>query len=378
MRVMILGAWGYLGWPTCMRMSMNGHEVIAVDNYYKKGIEKNKNVHPLRSPKSLEKRCKLWKEVSGREIEHYKLDVCSPEFHNFVFVQKPDVIIHYAEQPSAPYSMTCRNTCIDTFQNNIIGTLNILWAIKDTDIHLIKLGTMGEYGTPGIHIEEGWVEILDNYFGIERKARLPFPKQPGSFYHASKVADSVNLELVCRIWDLSVTDLNQGVVYGTGTRETRMNDGLFTSFHYDSILGTALNRFIAQAIVERPITVYGEGKQKRGWLHIEDTLQCVNLAMLNPPKNGEFRVLNQFSEIFTVLELAEKVHTFLGGEINHVDNPRVELEDHYYSASNNGLLNLGFNPRRLDSQTILNMAEDIRRFKERIREHDLFIKIDWR
>src|SRR5206468_4652351 len=217
----------------------------------------------------------------------------------------PDTIIHYGEQPSAPWSMQSVDHCVITQQFNVVGTLKLLWAMRDhvPDAHLVKLGTMGEYGTPNIDIEEGFIEIEHN----GRKDRLPFPKQPGSFYHLSKVHDSHNIHFVCRIWGLRATDLNQGVVYGSGTPETDMHTELRTRFDYDDIWGTVLNRFCSQAAVGYPLTVYGQGGQTRGLLDIRDTVRCVELACLNAPERGEFRVFNQFTEQFSVRELAERI-----------------------------------------------------------------------
>jgi UDP-sulfoquinovose synthase len=353
-----------------MRMAMLGHDVIAVDNYYKVKLMKQENLHPLRKIPLMHQRVSDFEEVSGRQMEYGLVNVNSDIIIGYIKELQPDVIIHYAEQPSAPYSMIDRNTCIDTYINNVVGTLNILWAIRGTDTHLIKLGTMGEYGTPSIHIPEGWLEVDGS--------KLPFPKLPGSFYHASKVADSVNLEFACRAWDVRCTDLNQGIVYGSSTKETRLHDHLFTAFYYDAVFGTALNRFIAQAVCEKPITVYGKGGQTRGWLHIEDTLQCVEIAMNNPPKPGEFKVRNQFTEIFSVMEIAEKVKAALGGEIQYVINPRVEKEKHFYSASNQSFLDQGLKPRLLALDEIVKIANEVAHYKEHVRTNDLFIRVDWK
>ena len=386
MKVMVLGANGYLGWPTCMRMAKLGHDVIAIDSYYKEKVMDRENLHPLRKIPKLHTRVHKFEDVTGKLMEFAIFDIREEVVIGYIKEAKPDVIIHFAEQPSAPYSMIDHHTCLETYLNNITGTLNIMWAIRGTDTHLIKLGTMGEYGTPGVHIPEGWIDIQEGgedlpYYKYNphiKKAKLPFPKLPGSFYHASKVADSVNLEFGCRAWDLSVTDLNQGIVYGTGTKETRMHDGLFTAFHYDSIFGTALNRFIAQAVTDRPITVYGEGGQTRGWLNIEDTLQCIQIAMENPPAKGEFKVRNQFTEIFSVMELAEMVRNTLGGSIQFVANPRVEQEQHYYSASNQSFLDQGLEPIKLAPKDIDFMAGEVSKYAKQIRQDDLFIRVDWR
>ena len=248
----------------------------------------------------------------------------------------PEAVVHYGEQPSAPYSMISRRHAVNTQQTNVIGTLNLLFSLRDRvpDCHLVKLGTMGEYGTPNIDIEEGFIEI--HHKG--RNDTLPYPKLPGSIYHLSKVHDSHNIHFACRIWGLRATDLNQGVVYGIETDETALDERLCTRFDYDEIFGTALNRFCVQAVIGHPLTVYGKGGQTRGFLNIRDTLQCVELAVTNPARRGEFRVFNQFTEQFTVMELAElaqRAAEQVGLEvaIENFPNPRVELEEHYYNAA---------------------------------------------
>lgn len=376
MKIIVLGADGYLGWPTCMRLAKLGHEIVAVDNYYKRHTMKRENLKPLRKPGFLFNRVETFKQITNISIQDILANVKEEGIIKIIKSDKPDAIIHYAEQPSAPYSMIDKYTCIETFTNNIIGTLNILWAIRGTDIHLIKLGTMGEYGTPGIHIDEGWLEVYNEE--TLKYVDLPFPKLPGSFYHASKVADSVNLEFACRAWDICCTDLNQGIVYGIHTDETKLHDSLFTTFHYDSIFGTALNRFITQAVCEQPITVYGQGGQTRGWLNIEDTLQCIEIALNNPAKKGQFKVRNQFTEIFSVTELAEMVKSTLGGAIQTVSNPRVEQEKHYYSASNQSFLDQGLEPKKLTSQIIEEIAMEVEAHRLTIRKNNLFHRVDWR
>ena len=244
--------------------------------------------------------------MSGREIVPFVGNIEDGEFLDRVVAETlPEAVVHYGEQPSAPYSMISRRHAVETQYTNVIGTLNLLFSMRDRvpDCHLVKLGTMGEYGTPNIDIEEGFIEI-------EHKGRsdtLPFPKLPGSLYHLSKVHDSHNIHFACRIWGLRATDLNQGVVYGIETDETALDERLLTRFDYDEIFGTALNRFCVQAVIGHPLTVYGKGGQTRGFLNIRDTLQCVELAVNNPAELGDFRVFNQFTEQFTVGELAERV-----------------------------------------------------------------------
>src|SRR5438874_6121903 len=307
MRILILGGDGYLGWPTAMHFSQAGHEVHVVDNYLRRRAHEEAGTDSLPPIlDSLPARAKVWNEVSGKEIgvtegDITKWEVVEPLFRDF----QPEAIVHYGEMPSAPYSHKSREHAVFTQYNNVVGTLNVLWAMQELapDAHLVKLGTMGEYGTPGIDIEEGFIEITHH----GRTDTLPYPKQPGSFYHLSKVHDSHNIAFCCRIWGLRATDLNQGVVYGVHTDETQLDERLLTRFDYDEHFGTALNRFCVQAVIGHPLTVYGSGGQTRGFLNIRDTVQCVELAVDNPAARGEYRVFNQFTEQFHVLELADLV-----------------------------------------------------------------------
>jgi UDP-sulfoquinovose synthase len=290
---------------------------------------------------------------------------------------RPDTIVHFAEQRSAPYSMVDRQHAVYTQVNNVVGTLNLLYAIADTDpsIHLVKLGTMGEYGTPNIDIEEGYIEITHR----GRTDVLPFPKQPGSFYHLSKVHDSHNIAFCCRVWGLRATDLNQGVVYGQSTPETLLHPELATRFDYDAIFGTVLNRFVIQAAAGQPLTVYGKGGQTRGFLDIRDTLACVELAINTPAAPGEFRVFNQFTESFSVNELAEKVSVAVGGaDIVHLEDPRVELEEHYYRAAHTKLLDLGLLPFLLDDHLLSDLLSLARAHVDRIELSALEPQVKWR
>src|SRR5688500_7975549 len=304
MRILILGGDGYLGWPTVMLFSARGHEVSVVDNFSRRRWHTENGTDSLTPIASLDDRVDAWREKSGSSIRTFVGAMEDAEFVDHVIAAtSPEAIVHYAEQPSAPYSMRSREAAVETQYTNVIGTLNLLFAIRDQvpDAHLVKLGTMGEYGTPNIDIEEGFIEIEHK----GRKDTLPFPKLPGSLYHLSKVHDSHNIHFACRIWGLAATDLNQGVVYGIQTPETDLDERLCTRFDYDEVFGTALNRFCVQAVIGHSLTVYGRGGQTRGFLNIRDTLQCVELAVTNPAQRAEFRVFNQFTEQFTVMELAE-------------------------------------------------------------------------
>lgn len=381
MKILILGGDGYLGWPTAMYLSRCGHAVAVVDNFAKRRWEMELNVEPLVPINTLHDRVSAWQEVGGEQIELFVGDL-----RNYGVVEgildkfRPDAIVHYGEQPSAPYSMIDQNRAVFTQVNNVTGTLNVLWAIRKIvpECHLVKLGTMGEYGTPNIDIEEGFIEI-------EHKGRrdvLPFPCQPGSFYHLSKVHDSHNMRFACRVWKLAATDLHQGVVYGIETDETKLDDRLATSFHYDEVFGTALNRFCVQAVAGIPISVYGSGGQKRGFLNLRDTLRCVELAIANPAKAGEYRVFNQFTETFSIAELAELVVSQarkLGilAAIEALENPRVELEEHYYNPAHTKLLALGLQPHLLSDVLINSVLERIQTCRSRIKRDIVMPRIKW-
>ncbi len=381
MRILVLGGDGYLGWPTAMYLSTRGHEVAVLDNFAKRRWEMELNVEPLIPIHTLQDRAKAWKEVSGKDLEVFVGDLRNFETVRSVLESvRPEAIVHYGEQPSAPYSMMDHNRAAFTQINNIIGTLNLLWALRDyaPDCHLVKLGTMGEYGTPNIDIEEGFIEI--EYKG--RKDVLPYPKQAGSFYHLTKVHDSHNILFACRVWKLRSTDLNQGVVYGIQTEETVLDPRLATSFHYDEVFGTALNRFCVQAVAGIALTVYGKGHQLRGFLNIRDTLRCVELSILNPPKAGEYRVFNQFTETFTVTQLAELVKSEgeklgLKVSIGPLENPRVEAEEHYYNPTHRKLVDLGLVPHLLSDVLVDSMLKEIQAHASRIKKDIILPRVRW-
>lgn len=381
MRVLILGGDGYLGWPTAMRFSAKGHEVTVVDNFARRGWVEKGGSDSLTPIATLEQRIEAWNDVSGKEISAHVGDIADWEFLDGVIAEfDPEAIIHYGEQPSAPYSMASRENAVETQQKNVIGNLNLLWSMRERvpGAHLVKLGTMGEYGTPKIDIEEGFIEIEHK----GRKDTLPFPKQPGSLYHCSKVHDSTNIHFATRIWGLSATDLNQGVVYGIETEETALDERLLTRFDYDEMFGTVLNRFCVQAVIGQPLTVYGAGGQTRGFLNIRDTLRCVELAVENPAEAGEMRVFNQFTERFSVAELAELVKTAAGEngtevEIRAIENPRVEAEDHYYNPVHTKLIDLGLEPHPLGDELVRSVLATIERHKERIVETAIPPRTRW-
>jgi UDP-sulfoquinovose synthase len=382
MRILILGGDGYLGWPTAMRFSARGHEVSVVDNFSRRRWHHEQSTDSLTPIRPLAERIDAWHDVSGREIVPFVGDIEDGEFLDRVVSETlPEAVIHYGEQPSAPYSMISRRHAVKTQHTNVIGTLNLLFAIRDRcpSCHLVKLGTMGEYGTPNIDIEEGFIEIEHK----GRKDVLPYPKLPGSIYHLSKVHDSHNIHFACRIWGLRATDLNQGVVYGIETDETALDERLATRFDYDEVFGTALNRFCTQAVIGHPLTVYGKGGQTRGFLNIRDTLQCVELAVAHPASQGDFRVFNQFTEQFTVSELAELVRG-AGGELGYsvevqsFPNPRIEAEEHYYNATNTKLRDLGLEPHHLGAELVQSMLKTIERYRDRVIERAIAPRTRWK
>jgi UDP-sulfoquinovose synthase len=382
MRIAVLGGDGYCGWATALYLSKQGHQVAIVDNFVRRQWDFDLGVQTLTPIRSLHERLKVWKDLTGKTIETFVGDMT-----DYVFLSahlrdfEPDTVIHFAEQRSAPYSMIDREHATFTQVNNLVGTLNLLFALREfrSDCHLVKLGTMGEYGTPNIDIEEGYIRIEHN----GRSDNLPFPKQPGSFYHLSKVHDTHNIHFCCKAWGLRATDLNQGVVYGSMTDETALDEALINRFDYDEIFGTALNRFCIEAAAGHPITVYGKGGQTRGFLDIRDTIRCVEIACLNPADPGEFRVFNQFTEQFSVLELAQMVQGAakklgLKAEIDHLPDPRVEAETHYYNAKHSKLIDLGLQPHLLSDSLLDSMIGIALKYSDRIDPSVFMPNVNWR
>ncbi|HTT87811.1 MAG TPA: NAD-dependent epimerase/dehydratase family protein, partial [Acidimicrobiales bacterium] len=359
--------------------SRRGHDVGVVDNFVRRQYDHEMGVDSLVPISQLQRRVQVWEEVSGLRLDTFIGDLTDPVFvDNMISRFEPEAIVHFAEQRSAPYSMIDRQHAVYTQVNNVAGTLNLLYAIaeRDPSIHLVKLGTMGEYGTPNIDIEEGFIEITHK----GRTDVLPYPKQPGSFYHLSKVHDSHNIQFACRIWGLRATDLNQGIVYGQETGETVLHPDLATRFDYDGIFGTVLNRFCVQAVVGHPLTVYGKGGQTRGMLDIRDTLACVELALTNPAAEGEYRVFNQFTESFSVSQMASLVaETYPGAvRIEHVEDPRVEKQEHYYRAAHTKLLDLGLVPHLLEAPTIQSLLAVVDRHRDRVDFDAIRPSVQWR
>jgi UDP-sulfoquinovose synthase len=382
MRISVLGGDGYCGWATALYLSKQGHTVSIVDNFARRQWDHELGVETLTPIRSLSERLRVWKTLTGGDIELISGDITEYEvLAGLMRDVKPDAIVHFAEQRAAPYSMIDRQHAVFTQVNNVVGTLNLLFAIREfaPDCHLVKLGTMGEYGTPNIDIEEGYIEIEHN----GRRDLLPYPKQPGSFYHLSKVHDSHNIAFTCRIWGIRATDLHQGVVYGTITDEVALDERLINRFDYDEVFGTVLNRFCVEAAVEYPLTVYGKGGQTRGYIDIRDTVRCIELACLNPADRGECRVYNQFTEQFSVLELAHLVQhaaSRLGLKvtIDHLPDPRVEKEEHYYNARHSKLVDLGLEPHLLSESLVDSLLNIAQRYRDRIDQTMFLPRVNWR
>jgi len=385
-RLLVLGADGYLGFPVSLYFASHGWSVHAVDNLSKRHIENIEEVSPLIKLIPFKDRFAEWNDNFAKDdsqkIKSYIIDIATNNRQLYKLFEdvQPDAIIHFAEQPSAPYSMKGRSEAVSTQINNITGTLNLIFAIKkfNPSCHLVKLGTMGEYGTPNIDIEEGWIDINHK----ERSDRVLFPKKPGSFYHLSKVHDSNNLEYSCRTWGLKITDLNQGIVYGSHTELTK-NSNLHTSFHYDSIFGTAINRFISQALSNNPITIYGGGNQTRAYLHIDDVIKCIEIALNNPAEQGEFKVRNQFTEFKSINDLAYIINDAFSEmgyspTIKNIDNPRVEEEIHYYNPTNRSFLDLGLKPKQINKELIIDIANYLKPFSKDIKKYSLTPNIKWK
>ncbi|MFC1858081.1 NAD-dependent epimerase/dehydratase family protein [Thermodesulfobacteriota bacterium] len=394
MHILILGGDGYLGWPTALYFSQRGYDVTVADNYFRRNTCEDLDISILYPVPALVERAQIWHQHTGREIKVIIAELTDPEFMRSLFngdvkytwaINKkftgiPETVVHYAEQPSAPYSLINYKYANFTITNNLLVTNNLMFAVRDLarETHIIKLGTMGEYGTPDIDIEEGWI-------GIDHKGRKDtflFPRQASSLYHTTKIMDTDLLWFGVRMWNLCVTDLMQGPVYGIETEESNIDERLWTIFNYDEIFGTVLNRFVVQAATDFPLTVYGKGGQTRGYLNIKDTLQCVHMAAKTPAGAGELRIFNQIMETFSVNELAaqvQRVAKTLGYDVqvNHLENPRKEAEEHYYNPAYQGLIDIGVQPHYLTDDVIKKMFAMVAKFKNNIRKDIIFRGVKW-
>ncbi len=381
MNVLILGGDGYLGWPLAMHLAARGDDVTVVDNSMRRQLMERHATKSLFQVPSLEAQCRIFASLTGRSIRHVAGDLREwSTWQQAVALSKPDAIVHFAELPSAPFSMLDRESGMLTLTNNLTVTGNLIHAVHELapQAHIIKLGTMGEYGTPNIDIEEGWIEIEHK----GRRDTFLYPRQAGSNYHTTKIMDTDYLWFYVRAWKLAVTDLMQGPVYGIFTEQTRLDDRLLPQFAYDEIFGTVINRFVVQAVLGMPLTVYGKGGQTRGYLNIVDTLQCVTLAIDNPARHGEMRIFNQFVETFSVNELADRVvdaARSLGMEasIQTLLNPRIEKEEHYYNPAHRGLRELGLHPHHLSRTVLTEMIEAVAKVKDNIRRETIVPQVKW-
>src|SRR5579875_2706671 len=380
MKILILGMDGYIGWSLALRQLRLGNEVCGVDNFSRRKAVEEMGSWSAVPILPMQKRLEILKKEHGGKVSFHEGDLVDQKFTDDVIKTfKPDTIVHLAEQPSAPYSMIDQNHAVYTQSNNVVGTLNVLYSQKNhvPRAHLIKLGTMGEYGYGNdIDITEGFMEI--EFRG--KKTVIPYPRMAGSWYHWSKVHDSNNIMFACKLWNLTSTDIMQGIVYGTRIREME-DEPKMTRFDFDEVFGTVINRYCSQAVIGHPLTVYGQGGQTRGFLALEDSIQCITILINNPPDPGEYRVVNQFDEQYRVSELADRVKRIgdkkgLGVEIKRVENPRLEKEEHYYKADHEHLKKLGFKPTRHIDDEINIMLDDLAVFKERIQaKKDSIIKI---
>lgn len=373
LKVLITGMDGYLGWVLAQYLASRGHEVGGVDNFSRRAWVSEMQSQSALPIASMAQRLEAYEERWAYRPYFQEGDLRDWDFVLQVFQEfQPSAVVHLGECPSAPFSMIDVHHTTFVQQNNVIGTLHLLYAMRDIspNAHLVKLGTMGEYGTPDIDIPEGFFDV--EYRG--RQDRLPFPRQAGSWYHWSKVHDSNNVSFACRIWGLRATDIMQGVVYGTRVDEMEGDARLLTRFDFDQSFGTVINRFCCQAVIGQPITPFGKGHQKRGFLPLRDSMQCLTLTIENPPASGEYRVFNQFENAYSVSELAETVRdvadTFgLEAQIRAVENPRLEAEEHYYNPDHQHLLELGYQPTRDMKAELSLMFDDLLSHRDRIITH---------
>ena len=373
MRVFIAGIDGYLGWPLAIYLSAHGHQVAGADLLLRRQWVAEVGGISALPIASREERLLAYEEAFGRPLDFRVGDLTDFDFVKDLFQEfQPDAVVHLGQMPSAPYSMIDQAHCVWTQQNNVVNNLNLLWAIKEVapDAHLVKLGTMGEYGTPNVDIPEGFFEL--EFRG--RKDRLPFPRQAGSWYHQSKVHDSHNTHFASKIWGLRATDIMQGVVFGTRIVEMGADPRLRSRLDFDQCFGTAINRFCCQAVIGHPLTLFGLGRQKRGFLPLTDSMTCLRLAVENPPDRGEYRVFNQFENAYTVTELAHMVRSVaadlgIAAQIRQYDNPRAEMEEHYYQPDRQRLVDLGYQPTRDIKAVMREMMLDLLDNRDRIEAH---------
>jgi len=370
MRVFIAGIDGYLGWPLALYLTSRGHEVSGADIFFRRKWVEEIGCQSATPIGSMKERCEAYRRRFGSGLQFWEGDLRNYFFVEDIFRRfQPDAVVHLGECPSAPYSMMDVHHAIFVQTNNITTTFNLLFAMRDIcpRAHLVKIGTMGEYGTPNVDIPEGFFET--EFRG--RRDRMPFPRQAGSWYHWSKVHGSNNVMFACKIWNLRATDIMQGVVFGTRIAEMGEDERFLTRFDFDQAFGTVLNRYCAQAVIGHPLTPFGLGYQKRGFLPLRDSMQCLTLALENPASEGEYRVFNQFEEVYDVTELAvkvEKVAAELGLEarVSNLENPRIEMEEHYYKPDHQHLFDLGYQPSHDVEAELRIMLTDLMKYRARI------------
>ena len=385
MRILILGMDGYLGWATALRMINRGHDVVGIDNFLKrKQLRKEKSISAFSIP-VMKKRIEKLKKYTKNLPKFFPIS--ATDYSDLVTVirkSKPQAIFNFAHVPSAPYSMGSIEKCIETWNNNTQGAMNLMWAMKEfaPKSHLINLGTMGEYGTPNVPIPEGKFEVKskDGKF----KDKLPFPRQAGSFYHQTKVAITHNMALACKIWNLRGTDIMQGVIYGTNTKEISKFDSK-TNFYFDESFGTVINRMLASVLINHPLPVYGKGTMTRGILSLSDAIDCYELILKNPADDGEHRIINQFDEAKSVISMAEDVISVskknnFSPKIKFYKDPRVEMEKHLYKPESKWLKNHGYKRNNLFKESVEIMLNDLKPTTQRISKYrkNIAPKTQWR
>lgn len=378
-RLLVLGADGYLGFAAAQYFAARGFTIAMADGLLKRHWEAQLGVESLFPVAGFAERHQALERRYGRRISFYVGDLRDPEFVTALFRSfRPTVVLHLAEQPSAPFSMLGRREAVLTQTNNLLGTLNLIFALAAApEVHLLKLGSMGEYGTPDLEIEEGFFEV--EYHG--RRARLPYPRDPSSFYHLSKVHDSQNLSLAARVYGLRVTDINQGIVFGTSLEPDGPPE-LALSYHYDAVFGTVLNRFLAQAAFDKPLLIYGQGRQRRAFIALRETLRAMEMALERPPERGEYRVINQFTQVFSLVELAELVQVAaadlgLKSRVISLRNPRREAGEHYYNPSRATLESWGLPGHQVKAEDLRPLITELLPFRSRLKPEHLRPRIRW-